>query len=139
MGTCGMASDGSPCGQLPHDLDAVVAAQVHRRAERDRAKEHHQASRNLLAQSRKSEEQEQGGCTHTNRDPISLWEFLEHTDELLGRVSRCLGHAEQLVELPDGDKDREADDETVHHGLGQELLDEAKSRQPCREIDETYH
>jgi hypothetical protein len=50
--------------------------------------------------------------------------------ELIDRVARTAGYAEQLRQLLDGDKDREPEDEGFDDGARQELGDESEPQKP---------
>ena len=127
---------GQPLRQRAHDLHAIVAVEIQRRAQCDGAEQHHQAGRDLLVPTRQQEEHCQRGGSHGKSDPVGLRQLLDDPQQLLHRVALRFGHPEELVELSHGDKNRQAGHEAVHHRFGQELGDEAQPRDPGRQKDQ---
>ena len=123
-------------GKAAHDLYAVIGVQAEHGAQRDIAKEDDQPGRDLFIPARQQEQQRERAGAHRKGDPVCLRQLAHDGDELFDRVALALRHAEQLVKLADRDKERQAGDKPVHHGLRQELRDEAEARHAGQEKDD---
>ena len=64
------------------------------------------------------------------REPARRAELAQQVPELLEEVALALLDAEELRQLPDHDRQGEADDESLHHRLGDEAREEAEAEEP---------
>jgi hypothetical protein len=70
------------------------------------------------------------------RQPAGLAELAGQMPQLLEEVALALGDPEQLGQLPDDDREGQADDEALEHRLGDEVGHKAQPRQPRDDPDD---
>ena len=100
---------------------------------RKKTKQYHQAGRYLLVQTRQQEQQRQRTGAHGKSHPVGLGKLFNDPQQLLNGVPFGFVHPEQLIKLPDRDKDRQPLYEAVHNRLGEELRDESQLCQARQE------
>ncbi len=111
------------------DLDAVCVEIEHLdrdHAERDRC----ERRRHHRGEALQAEDEHERRDTDQQCQAARLVELRDETPDLLEEVARALCDAEQLRELPRDDRQREADDEALQHGLGDVAREESEPQQP---------
>ena len=76
------------------------------------------------------DDDDQGREADEERDPTRPAEVAQQGPELLEEVALALLDPEQLRDLADDDREREPDDEPLHHGLGDEAREEPQTEEP---------
>jgi hypothetical protein len=66
-----------------------------------------------------------------DRQPLRLAQVTDQVPELAEEVTFPLAHPQELRDLADDDGQRQADDESLEHGLGDEVRHESQPQQPC--------
>ena len=76
------------------------------------------------------DDEDESGDADDEREPAGRAELAQQVPELLEEVALALLDAEELRQLPDHDRQGEADDESLHHRLGDEAREEAQAQEP---------
>ncbi len=124
-GTAGRESDGNPCGSVPTTSTPRPSSP---RTELSAIAPNSTTSPAGIRLSSRGSRNSAASAPAPTRNVVqsALGKLPDDAQELLDGVAVRLVHAEQLVELADGHEHREAHHEPVHHGLRQELRDEAQ-------------
>jgi hypothetical protein len=84
--------------------------------------------------------QRQGSHAHGQGGPVGLPRLQQHVVDVAEEVLAAVhGHAQQFVELGQGDDDGRRVGETNDHRVGQEVDDGAQAEQPQGELDDADH
>ena len=128
--TSGSPNDGSPLVDVADDRDAVlVEVEQLDRGDPEQHGDERARARPARLSFRPRTSGERGDADE-QRQPARVAELAEQVPELLEEVALALLDAEQLGQLPDDDRQRQADDEALQHRLGDEVRQEAEPQQP---------
>ena len=85
------------------------------------------------------EDEGQGAGPDREGPRVGVGQVVDQDLDLLDRAVTAAGHAEELRQLADDDRDRQAEDEPGDDGLGEEVGDEAEANDPGRQEDRPDH
>ena len=95
---------GQPLRQRAHDLHAILAVEIQRRAQGDGPEQHHQAGRNLLVPARQQEEQRQRGAPTAKATQLACGSSLMIPSSFSTVLPSGLGTPKSLLSCPTATK-----------------------------------
>ena len=133
----GMLGDGTPCGQCADRLDALVRQAEDRRGD---GRAHHGDEDGGQSGRRAGEDQQDGEDRQADeqRRPVRLVDALGERLDLVEEAVRVGGEPEELRQLADDDRDRQAVHVPHLHLLGEQVGHEAELPQPEPDLHEPH-
>ena len=95
----------------------------------DGADDGHERTRNARSEAAQAEDHRQRARADEQRQALRVAEMGDEVPGLLEEVARPRADPEQLRQLADDDREREADDQALEHGRADELGQEAEAQQ----------